>query len=62
MNDFERIEKKIDKINDKLDDHLGRLSKTEESVNWMKGYIKVLTASIISTATGIILWLVEHKP
>lgn len=45
-------------LHTKLDDHLERISKAEESILWIKGHIKVLTSigvAIILSAVGFVV-------
>jgi len=52
--EFNRINSKLDVMNNKLDDHLGRLSKAEEAITWMKGHIKIVT----TMAVGVVLAMI----
>lgn len=54
---LDRIEKKIDKIDIKIDDHIGRISKLEESVIWLKGHVKItvtISLTIIGALAGLL--------
>jgi len=43
-----RIEEKIDKLDDKLDAHLERLSKAETHIEHLRGHLKVSTTIFMS--------------
>ena len=51
---FDRLEDKIDGIDIKLDNHLGRLSKAEEAILWLKGHVK-FTLSVAVAVIGILI-------
>lgn len=55
---LDRIEQKVDRIDQNLTSHLGRISVLEESVNWLKGHVKItitVAVSITMTVLGILL-------
>ena len=53
-----RIEGKIDSLHDKVEGHLGRISKLEESNDWTKSHIKkvqYLLVTILLAGVGQII-------
>ena len=53
----DRLEKRLDKIESKLDRHLVQVSTNEADLNWVKGYIRIsttmLTAMVVSVGSLI---------
>lgn len=49
-----RLEKRLDKIETKLDKHLTTSAKNEADLNWVRGYIKTSVGFIISLTIGVI--------
>lgn len=49
----DRIYNQLDRIEDKLDSHLERLSKAEEAIIWMKGHVKI-SITILVTICGFL--------
>lgn len=43
-----RIENKIDRIEQKLDESFQRINRNETSIEWMKGVIKIGSAALLS--------------
>lgn len=50
-----RIEDKIDKLSDKLDNHLERLSKAETHIEHLRGHLKVFTTIFLSIVSILAL-------
>ncbi len=51
--ELEHINSKLDRLDNKLDAHLERISKAEEAIVWLKGHVKLVTTigiSIIGSA------------
>lgn len=42
------VDQRFDRLEVKLDDHLGRLSKAEEAIEWMKGHLKISTTFVLA--------------
>jgi hypothetical protein len=40
----EHLDARLDRIENKLDSHLDRISKSEEAIVWLKGHVRVVTA------------------
>jgi hypothetical protein len=51
----DKIFRQLDRIERKLDQHIDRISATEESMRWVKGSIK-LSITVLIAAVG---WLVN---
>lgn len=62
--DSERIYKKLDLIDEKLDTHMvsmeGRVTSLEEKYQGIRGHIRLIMTLIISGITGIITWISKH--
>jgi archaellum component FlaC len=58
---FDRLEGKIDGIGVKLDDHLERLSKTEESIVWLKGHVKFTLSIAIAVVGSLIVAILKGE-
>ena len=50
----DHIDNRFDKLDDKLTSHLDRISKTEESIIWLKGHVKISTTLLI-TIIGVVV-------
>ena len=49
------LDGRFDRIEDKLDNHLDRLSKAEEAIEWTKGHLKISTTFVLGTISTIIV-------
>ncbi len=49
----EHLDARLDKIEDKLDNHLERISKAEASIEWIKGHLRVSVSIFIAALTGM---------
>jgi quinol-cytochrome oxidoreductase complex cytochrome b subunit len=47
---FDSVDKRLERVEEKLDDHLGRLSTAEASIEWLRGHVKIFTTIIIASA------------
>lgn len=56
---LDRLEVAGTRMEDKLDDHLGRISKAEADLSWMKGAIRHVVAGLITLAGIILTWLLR---
>lgn len=60
LNDkIDTMSTKIDKLSDKVETHLARLSVAEESIVWLKGHVKIVTALGLAVITGVITLLLK---
>lgn len=50
----DHLDERIDRLENKLDDHLGRISKAEESIEWLKGHVKVSISILLAFVTGLV--------
>lgn len=57
---FDRVDERLSRVEDKLDDHLQRLSTAEASIEWLKGNAK-LSITIIMAAGGFLASLYFSK-
>ena len=53
------IDKRLDKIEEKLDKHLEIVSTNKADIAWLRGSIKTVLTFIISLAGGLILAFVK---
>ena len=53
---FDSLDNRLERVELKLDDHLGRLSHAVASIEWLKGNAK-LTVTIIMAAGGFLISL-----
>lgn len=53
------IDKRLDKIEDKLDKHLEIVATNKADIVWLRGSIKSILTFIISLAGGLILAFVK---
>lgn len=59
LDDFGRIEQRLDRIEGKLDNHLERVAKVEEAVEGMRGHIRLILSAITAVVTTGIMVLVQ---
>jgi hypothetical protein len=57
---FDRVDARLSRVEDKLDDHLQRLSTAEASIEWLRGHAR-LTVTIILAAGGFLASLYFNK-
>lgn len=49
-----RIERRLDKIEDKIDSHLEKVTKNTADIKWVQGYIKVSLSALIAVGAGVV--------
>ena len=49
-----RLEKRLDKIEHKLDLHLQKAAANEVDLRWIKGYVKLSLTVIVAIGTGMV--------
>lgn len=47
---FDRVDARLSRVEDKLDDHLQRLSTAEASIEWLRGHAKLMVTVILAAA------------
>ena len=52
--DFDRIHKKLDGLDNKLDEHLDRISTAETNIDWIKGHIKIVTTFAVTVFVTVV--------
>lgn len=57
---FDRVDARLTRVEEKLDDHLQRLSTAEASIEWLRGHAKIFT-TIILAAAGFLASLYFNK-
>lgn len=55
-----RLEKRLDKIEEKLDRYLELNHKHEADITWVKGYIKLSISLIITILGGLVTTIVGY--
>lgn len=45
---FDSVDERLSRVEDKLDDHLGRLHSAEASIEWLRGHAKLTTTIILA--------------
>lgn len=50
----DHLDDRIDRLETKLDDHLGRISKAEESIEWLKGHVKISISVLLAFISGLV--------
>lgn len=58
------MDTRLGRIEDKLDDHLVRVSKAETSINWIQGHLRIATSIILAVMAflGVTLFnILFHK-
>lgn len=58
--EFNRIHNKLDRIDNKLDNHLSRLSKAEEAIIWIRGHLKITTAFGLAAFSAAAAWFLNN--
>lgn len=54
LNDLrEHLDGRLDKIEDKLNNHLERISKSETSIEWLKGHLKLSLSLLLAALSGM---------
>ena len=55
---FDAIDNRLERVEDKLDDNLSRLSHAEASVEWLRGNVKLILTIVIACAGTIAtMWM-----
>lgn len=54
MDEFERLHSRFDKLENKLDSHLERLSKAEEAITWIRGHINFVTSIGLALVAAVL--------
>lgn len=47
---FDGLDRKLERVETKLDNHLERLSRAEASIEWLKGNTKIIITVILTVA------------
>lgn len=47
------LDNRIDRLEEKLDDHLSRISKAETSIEWLRGHVKYSVSILMAALTGM---------
>jgi len=56
MKDFQNhVDSRFDRVENKIDNHLERLSKAEESIIWIRGHLKISTSLFMAVVLAAIL-------
>lgn len=49
------LDTRLDKLEDKLDNHLERISKAEVAIEWLRGHVKIGVTLLLSALTGLVI-------
>lgn len=52
MSEMQQLKDQLDRIEEKLDSHLERISKAETSIEWIRGSIRVGVSLLLSAVVG----------
>jgi len=44
------LDSRFDRLEDKVDNHLERISKAESSIEWIRGQVNLITALVLAVA------------
>lgn len=56
LKDFQNhVDSRFDRVENKIDNHLERLSKAEESIIWIRGHLKISTSLFMAVVLAAIL-------
>lgn len=57
----DHMDNRFDRFDEKLDDHLERLSRAEVAIEFIKGHLKVSTAFALSVLGGVVVAYIRLK-
>lgn len=60
--DIAKLDERLDRIEQKLDNHLERVTRAETSINWIQGHLRVATAILISFIGAAVTYLFNKLP
>jgi hypothetical protein len=58
--EFERLHARFDKLEDKIDGHLERLTRAEEAILWIRGHLNTSTAVFLAVVGSIAAWIFKQ--
>lgn len=50
----DHLDRRLDQIEGKLDNHLERISKAEEAIVWIKGHVRLVMTLVITMMGGLV--------
>ena len=50
----DHIDSRLDRLENKIDNHLERISKAEASLEWVQGHVKVVTSILVAALGGLV--------
>lgn len=50
----QHLDARFDRVEDKIDNHLERISKAEEAIVWMRGHIKIVVTMLIGVLGSLV--------
>lgn len=54
LNDLQsHLDSRLDRLEDKLDNHLERISRAETSIEWLRGHANIATTLLITALSGL---------
>lgn len=60
MDKLDKIDARLDRIETKLDNHLERVSRAEESIRWLQGHVKFTVSAAVAAIGALLTYLATH--
>lgn len=57
---LDELGSRLERIEDKLDNHLQRVSKAEQDIEWMRGGMKLAVITFLGILGGIGTYIMKH--
>jgi hypothetical protein len=56
--DMDKIDQRLQRIEDKLDSHLERVTKVEKDIEWLRGHLSIATSMVLGIISflGVVLY------
>lgn len=55
----QRLERRLDRIEEKLDSHLTSMSTNKADIQWVKGYIRLSLSTMVAIIAGVITTMIR---
>lgn len=52
----QHMDARFDRLEGKVDNHLGRISQSETDISWLKGHVKFTTAIGLAVVGTVVTW------
>lgn len=60
--DIAKLDERLDRIEQKLDNHLERVTRAETSINWIQGHLRIATTILISFIGAAVTYFINKLP